>query len=125
MASLEIGSAFQTLLDEFNVSNKFQEFLRSATLTSQQRFLAAIPVSIDADLITEFRNNGGRPDIGELVNIRMAFIMCKDAESDAKAVRAAVRASPDIAAIPDNDKRVLKELFFRRHGWYLSDKKVT
>ena len=63
---------------------RFQRFLRNATLINPARFLAAIPRNIDDDLIAEYRNNGAQPSIPELVNIRMVYTLCKEAEADAK-----------------------------------------
>ena len=96
----QIERPFQTLLDDCGVCNDFQTFLRDSTLVNPARFLAAIPRNIDDDLITQYRNNGRRPGIPELVNIRMVYTLCKDAEADAKATRAVVKASPETASIP-------------------------
>ena len=121
----QIERSFQTLLDDCGVCAEFQRFLRDSTLINPARFMAAIPRSIDDDLITEYRNNGARPSIPELVNIRMVYTLCKDAEADAKAARAAVKASPETATIPDHDKRLMKEMFLNLHGWIISEKKAA
>ena len=67
---------------------------------------------------------GAQPSIPELVNIRMVYTLCKDAEADANAARAAVKASSETATIPDHDRRLMKERFFKLHGWYVSEKKL-
>ena len=119
-----IERPFQTLLDDCGVSDEFQKFLLESTLVNPARFLAAIPRCIDDDLIEAYRNNGARPSIPELVNIRMVYTLCKDAEADAKAARAVVKASPETATIPDHDKRLMKEMFLNLHGWIISEKKL-
>ncbi len=68
-----IERSFQTLLDDCGVCDEFQVFLRESTLYNQTRFMAAIPRNIDDDLIAEFRNNGRRPKIPDLVNKRMVL----------------------------------------------------
>ena len=122
--SSDIERSFQTLLDNCGVDDQFQDFLRDNTIFNQTRFLAAVPRSIDEDLIAEFRNAGHRPKIGDLVNIRMVFTLCKDADAAEKSARAAVKASPDTATIPDHDKRLLRDMFFQKHGWHIVEKKL-
>ena len=84
-----IERPFPALLDDCGVCDEFQVFLCESTLYNQTRFMAAIPRNIDDDLIAEFRNNGGRPKIPDLVNIRMVYTLCKHADEDEKAARAA------------------------------------
>ena len=119
-----IERSFQTLLDDCGVCEQIHDFLRDSTLTNQTRFMAAIPRNIDDDLIVEFRNAGGRPKIPDLVNIRMVYTLCKNADEDEKAARAAAKASPDTAKIPEHDKKLLREMFFSLHGWYMSEKRL-
>ena len=119
-----IERSFQTLLDDCGVTDAFCEFLRLNTLTNQTRFLEAIPENIDKDLIAEFRNAGNRPTIGELVNMRMVYTVCRDADAEERAARAAAKASPETAKIPDHDKRMMRTLFYGLHGWYASEKKL-
>ena len=99
-----IERTFQSLLDDCGVDDGFQKFLERKTLVNTTRFLAAIPRNIDDDLIAPYRDGGGRPGIPELVNIRMVYTLCVEAEADAKATRAAVKASPETASIPEHDK---------------------
>ena len=119
-----IERSFQTLLDDCGVTDAFCEFLRTNTLTNKTRFMEAIPRNIDEDLIAEFRNTGARPTIGELVNMRMVYTVCKDADAEERAAKALAKSSPETAKIPEHDKRIMRTLFFNRHGWYASEKKM-
>ena len=93
-------------------------------MANRTRFLAGAPNSVDADLINEFNASGGRLNLAEKVNIRMAFAACKLGASDDAASRAAVKSSPETADISDRDKSLLMDHFTNKHGFMVTTRRL-
>ena len=120
IATMPFDATFRTLLTECGVPVEFQQWLVQNTFTSRERLLAAAPNSVDADLINEYVDSGGRLNLGERVYVRLAFTACERAATENEFCRAAVRSSPETAEIGGHDKKLLMDRFFRKHGRVLS-----
>ena len=116
-----INRDFSKILVDCCVPPEFTDWLVQHTMVDRKRFLLGVPKDIDTDLID---NCGLALSLGEKITIRMAYGLCKEAAADDLEARSAAKRSPETADIPIEDRNKLMTLFFKRHGFNISSKRL-